>query len=90
YKLLLKFIYKNGEIGIGDQVIGAAKLKEIVKDTANIPTPNKFVETFITEITYIGIIRLEGRKRFANTSYLDAIKKIENFDNNAKLLENLK
>jgi len=90
YKLLLKFIYKNGEIGIGDQVIGAAKLKEIVKDTANIPTPNKFIETFITEITYIGIIRLEGRKRYVNISYLDAIKKIENFDNNVKILENLK
>ena len=90
YKILLNFIYKNGEIGIGDQVIGASKLKELVKESANIPNPNKFIETFISEITYIGIIRLEGRKRFANMSLNDAVKKIDNFDKNVKILENLK
>ena len=90
YKILLNFIFKNGEVKVGDQVMAASKLKELIKESANIPNPNKFVETFITEITYIGIIRLDGRKRFANISLTDAIKKIENFDRNVKILEKLK
>lgn len=90
YKILLNFIFKNGELGVGDQVMAASKLKELVKESANVPNPNKFVETFITEISYIGIIRLDGRRRFANMSLLEAIKKIENFDKNVKILENLK
>ena len=90
YKLLLNFIFKNGDIGVGDQVIGASKLKEIVKESSNIPNPNKFIETFITEITYMGIIRLEGKKRFANISLAESIKKIDNFDKDVKFLENLK
>ena len=90
YKLLLKFMYKNGDIGIGDPIISASKLKTLVKESANIPTPNKFIDNFITEITYMGIIRLEGRRRFANLSHMDAIKKVEDFDKNSKILENLK
>ena len=90
FKLLLKFIYKNGDVGIGDGIISAAKLKEIVKDSANIPTPNKFIDIFINEITYMGIIRLEGRRRFANVSFADAIIKVEDFDKNTKILEQLK
>jgi hypothetical protein len=90
YKLLLKFIYKNGELGIGDAIISVTKLKETIKANANIPTPNKFVDTFIDEITYMSIIRLEGRRRFANLSYVDAINKVEDFDKNTKILEQLK
>jgi hypothetical protein len=90
YKILLNFIFKNGDVKVGDQVVATSKLKELVKESSNIPNPNKFIETFITEITYIGIIRLNGKKRFANMSMLDAIKKIENLDKNVKILEQLK
>lgn len=90
YKLLLNFIFKNGDIGVGDQIIATSKLKDIVKESSNIPNPNKFIENFMTEITYMGIIRIDGRRKFANMSLTEAIKKIENFDKNVKILENLK
>jgi hypothetical protein len=90
YKIMLNFLYKNGETKIGDKILPAVKLKEILKENTNVGNPNNFVETFLNDILYMGIVRLEGKRRFIAMNYDEAIKRIENFDNTLKILENLK
>lgn len=90
YNILLKFIFKEGTISQGQQVISAVKLKEVVNAKSNIPSSNKFVDTFISDISYMGILRNTGNRRYAALSYEDALKKIEKFDDTLRLLEDLK
>jgi len=90
YKIMLKFIYNSGENKIGDKIMPEYKLKEAIKNSSNIADPNKFVEQFLNDIFYIGIVNIEGKRRFISVSYEEAIKKVENLDDKIKILENLK
>lgn len=90
YIILLKFLYKNGTLSQGEKIIGISKLQDLVTKNSKIPSSNKFVANFINDLTIMGVLKLEGKRRYIAKSYDDALKEIENFDNNLKLLENLK
>ena len=89
YLTLLKFIYKEGSVEKGDKIIGIVKFKEMVKEKSNIPTPEKLVDDFLVDIEHLGIITMEGKRRFIAATYEEATKKVDNFDNTLRLLENL-
>jgi len=89
YITLLKFLYKNGSLGQGEKIIGISKLQELVAKNSKIPSSNKFVKLFIDELTIMGILKLEGKRRYIAKSYEDALKEIKKFDENLRLLENL-
>ena len=90
YTTLLKFIYNNGSLSQGEKITGVSKLQELVAKNSKIPSSNKFVKIFIDELTIMGILKLEGKRRYIAKSYEDALKEIEKFDENLRLLENLK
>lgn len=89
YLTLLSFIYKEGLLGKGEKIIGIVKFKEMVKEKSSIATPDKVVEEFLNDIEHLGIIRMEGKRRFIALTLEEAQKKIERFDDSIRLLENL-
>jgi hypothetical protein len=90
YNTLVKFLFKEGAVGVREPIMGVSKLKEIVSKRSNIPSSNKLVDTFISDITYMNIVQLEGKRRYTACTYEEAIKKIEKFDDTLRLLEKLK
>jgi len=90
YKILLQFIYKNGNLQSDEPVIGVTKIKRMVKDNANIAMPNKLIEEFFIDATYLGVFKVIGNKRFTQISYKEAYEKIENFDKITRILNDLK
>jgi len=89
YLTLLKFIYKEGQLEKGDKIIGIVKFKEMVKEKSTIPAPDKLVDEFLNDMEQLGILYLEGKRRFLAVTMEEATKKIEKFDNSLQLLENL-
>lgn len=90
YYTLLKFLYKEGSVSQGEKILGISKLKEIVAEKSSIPSSSKFVDTFIQDITYMGILELSGNRRYTKVSYEEALNRVEKFDDTLRLLENLK
>ena len=89
YIKLVKFIYKEGSVGIDQAIIGKSKLIELVKDKTTIPSVNKFVNDFFDDTDYLGIFKLNGKRRYTKIPYEDAIEKISNMDDSLKLIEEL-
>lgn len=89
YLTLLNFIYKEGTVEKGDKIIGIVKFKEMVKEKSNVPASDKLVDEFLLDTEHLGIITMEGKRRFIAMSFDDAKKKIDKFDNTLRLLENL-
>ena len=90
YNTLLKFLYKEGIVSRGEKIMGVSKLKEIVSEKSKITTPHKFVDDFINDITYMGIIELVGKRRVIKVDYEEALEKVKKLDDTMRLLENLK
>lgn len=90
YKTLLTFIYNSGKLTIGDKVISGLELKEFVNETNSIPNSNKFIDSFLLEMDKLGIFNTIGKRRNIGLSYLDAIKLIDEYDDNFRILDNLK
>lgn len=89
YKTLIKFIFKEGMLGQDQQIMGKTKLLTLIKEKSNIPTPNKFLDSFLNDMDYLGIIKLNGTRRYTAVSYSEALEKIDKFDDTLRLLENL-
>lgn len=90
YKLLLKFLYNDGTLNIGDKILGMSKIKELVKDNSRISNSGKFIDTFIFDMESNEIFRNSGKRRYFNVSYDEALNIVDNFDDSIILLENLK
>jgi hypothetical protein len=89
YKTLLRFVYKKGLVRVGEPVMGKTKIIELIKEKSDMISPNKFVDDFFTQMEYMGIIEMNGKRRVIKISYDEALEKIENFDDILKLLEKL-
>jgi hypothetical protein len=87
YKILLTFIYGNGKANVGDKVISGLDLKELVSDKIN---SNKLVNDFLKEMDNLGVFKIEGKRRFIVMTYSDAMNLIDNYDDNLRILDNLK
>lgn len=79
YEILLRIIFKNGEVKIDDQVLSLTKLTDIVKYKGNNYNA-KHIKDFYTEITHLGIIELVSNKRIALMSYEEAKKVLESLE----------
>ncbi len=89
YRTLIKFIFKEGMIGQDQKILGKTKLLELIKEKSTIPSPNKFLDNFLNDMEYLGIIKLNGTRRLTAVSYQDALEKINKFDDTLRLLEKL-
>ena len=89
YKTLIKFIFKEGMLGQDQPIIGKTKLLDLIKEKSTIVAPNKFLEGFLNDMDYLGILKLNGKRRYTATTYTEALEKIDKFDDTLRLLEKL-
>lgn len=89
YRTLLKFIFKEGMVGQDQKILGKTKLLELIKERSSIASPNKFLDSFLNDMEYLGIIKLNGTRRLTAVTYQDALEKIDKFDDTLRLLEKL-
>lgn len=80
YEVLLKLIYRNGEVKQDEKIISLSKLTEIVKNKGGSYTA-KHVKDFYSEMTHLGAFNLISNKRYALVSYEDAKKLLESLEN---------
>ena len=90
YRALLSFVYGDGKLAPGDQVIPGQQLKEIVADRANIANSNKVVEEFLQDMDRLNIFVTHGKRRHIAAPYHEAVEIIEKFDDAFRVLENMK
>jgi hypothetical protein len=90
YRALLTFVYGDGKATIGDKVIGGLELKELVADRANIQNSNKFVDEFLKDMDRLTIFTTNGKRRYINIPYNEALTIVERFDDAFRILENMK
>ncbi len=79
YEILLRLIYKNGEVMQDEQVISLNKLTEIVRNKGASYTP-KHIKDFYDEMTHLGAFKIVSNKRYALVSYNDAKKLLESLE----------
>lgn len=89
YRTLIKFIFKEGMIGQDQKILGKTKLLTLIKERSSIASPNKFLDSFLNDMEYLGIIKLNGTRRYTAVTYQDALEKIDKFDDTLRLLEKL-
>ena len=90
YRALLAFVYKDGKLIPGDQVMPGQQLKEIVAEKANIQNSNKFVDDFLKDMDNLGIFNTVGKRRMVVSTYIEAQNIVEHFDDAYRILENIK
>jgi hypothetical protein len=90
YKALLAFVYREGKLLPGDQVMPGQELKEIVAEKANIQNSNKFVDEFLRDMENLGIFNTVGKRRMIASTFVEAQNIIEHFDDAYRVLENIK
>jgi len=90
FKALLTFIYADGKLTSGDQVMSGKALKEIVADKTQIPNSNKFVDEFLRDMDNLGIFTTHGKRRLIDSTYIEAVDLVDNYDDSYRVLENLK
>jgi len=88
YLTLLKYIYKDGNAKMGEKIMPVASLKELIKTKTSIPNAFKFVDEFIIDMDNINMFQIEGKRRFINITYENAVNKVNNM-NQKIILENL-
>lgn len=88
YKALISFIYGEGKLTVGDKVISGLELKELVVEKTNLQ--GKFVDEFLKEMDRLTIFNTEGKRRFINKTYQEALDIVENYDESLRILENIK
>jgi hypothetical protein len=79
YELLLRLVYKNGDIKQDEQIISLSKLTEITKNKGAQYTA-KHIKDFYSEMTHMGAFRVVGNKRYSLVSYEEAKKLLESLD----------
>jgi len=89
YKALLTFIYNDGKLTTGDKVITGLDLKEIVAEKTNIQNPNKFTDDFLRDMDRLGIFVTNGKRRFIQKTYADALEIVNTYDDAYRVLENI-
>jgi hypothetical protein len=89
YRALLTFVYNDGKLSTGDKVITGLELKEIVAEKTNIQNSNKFVEDFLRDMDRLGIFVTNGKRRYIQATFDNALEIVENYDDAYRVLENL-
>jgi hypothetical protein len=89
YKILLKFIYKDGLLTQGDQIIGAQKIKEVIREKSKLTNSSKFVDGFLDDAERLGIFERNGTRRVIKTDYDEAVRIIDEFDDSFVILDDL-
>lgn len=89
YITLIKFIYKDGSLSEGKQIVPQYKLIELIQEKTNISSPKKFIMNFFQDMEYLGIFEMRSKRRFTKVNYTTALDKMNNFDDVMRILENL-
>lgn len=90
YKVLLKYIYNNGEVSVGERVVAGTTLKELIASKTVIQNPNKFVDEFLINMDRLGVFQVNGKRRFIGIDYEQAVEIINNFDDTLRVFDELK
>lgn len=90
YKSLLSFVYGDGKLAPGDQVIPVLQLKEIVAEKTAIQNSNKLVDEFLQDMDRLGIFVTNGKRRHISATYIEAVNIIEKYDDAFRVLDNMK
>lgn len=80
YELLLRVVYRNGEVKQDEQIISLNKLTEITKNKGAQYTA-KHIKDFYSEMTHMGAFRVVANKRYSLVSYEEAKKLLESLEN---------
>lgn len=89
FKILLKYLYKDGEINIGEPVSGQQRLIDTLKDR-KIENPNKLVKDFYQAMDQLNIFEIRGKRKYFKLEYSEAMKLIEQMDSKIMILDELK
>lgn len=90
YRSLLTFVYGDGKLTTGDQVLPVLQLKEIVAEKTAIQNSNKLVDEFLQDMDRLGIFVTNGKRRHIAATYNEAINIIEKYDDAFRALENMR
>mgnify|MGYP001484371838 CR=1 FL=1 len=82
------FVYQEGKLSVGDNVIKGLELKEIVKEKTTLPI--KFVDEFLRDMDRLGIFVTHGKRRHIQATYEDALQIVDSYDDAYRVLENIK
>jgi hypothetical protein len=80
FELLLRLIYKNGEVKADEQIISLSKLTEIVKNKGAQYTA-KHVKDFYNEMTHLAAFKVVSNKRYTLISFEEAKKLVDSLEN---------
>lgn len=89
FKILLKYLYKDGEVNIGDTVYGQQRLIDTLKDR-KIENPNKLVKDFYLAMDQLNAFEIRGKRKYFKLEYSEAMKLIEQMDSKIMILDELK
>lgn len=89
FKILLKYLYKDGEINIGEPVSGQQRLIDTLKDR-KIENPNKLVKDFYLAMDQLNVFEIRGKRKYFKLEYSEAMKLIEQMDSKIMILDELK
>lgn len=90
YRILVKYIYKNGKADTGERVLGKDRLIELIKQKSKITNPKTLVDDFMNDMMFMNVFIMRGTRRYTNVSYNKAMELINNFDDTMRVLEDLK
>lgn len=90
YRSLLKYVFGDGKLTVGDKVISGLELKELVREKSTIVNSNKLVDEFLRDMDTLGIFTTNGKRRMIAMQYHEALSVVENYDDALRILENLK
>lgn len=89
FKILLKYLYKDGEVNIGEPVSGQQRLIDTLKDR-KIENPNKLVKDFYLAMDQLNVFEIRGKRKYFKLEYSEAMKLIEQMDSKIMILDELK
>ncbi len=89
YNSLITFIYGDGKLTTGDQVMPVLQLKEVLASKTTIQNSNKLADEFLRDMDRLGIFVTNGKRRYIGVPYNEALNIIEKYDDAFRVIENM-
>lgn len=89
YNSLITFIYGDGKLTTGDQVMPVLQLKEVLANKTTIQNSNKLADEFLRDMDRLGIFVTNGKRRYIGVPYNEALNIIEKYDDAFRVIENM-
>lgn len=89
YEIVLKYIYSDGLLTIGDTIISTTKLKEILSERSKLTNSNKFIKEFFEDMNRLDVFEVKGSRRYIKLPYDKALEIVMNMDSSLQSLDRL-